>query len=32
MVTKEDLAQAILELRNSNLELKESGLRLEASQ
>jgi hypothetical protein len=32
MITKEDLAQAILELKASNLELKESNLRLEASQ
>jgi hypothetical protein len=32
MITKEDLAQAILELKASNLELKEANLRLEASQ
>ncbi len=32
MVTKEDLAQAILELRNSNLELKHSSIELKKSQ
>ncbi len=32
MITTQDLAQMVLELKNSNLELKASGLRLEASQ